>query len=101
MRRDRSGVVWWVRGMIVAVAVLTVAIGFCLFDQDDHGRQPDHGTAGHLAPDLCLGMLAASATLMSFARLFATGWTVHPPAVAAYVIARHVPDPPPRPVLFR
>ena len=94
MRRDHSREAWWIRGMVIAVALLTLATGFCLFDQDDHG------TAGQL-PDLCLGMLAVSLTVIPFARLLAVGWTVSAPAVAAYVVARHIPDPPPRPTLFR
>jgi len=80
--------------MVMAVVLLTVATGFCLFDQDDHG------TAGHLVPDLCLGMLAVSVAVMPLARVFAVGWSVNSPAVAAYVVARHIPDPPPRPLLF-
>jgi hypothetical protein len=81
--------------MVIAVVLLTVAAGFCLFDQDDQGA------AGHAVSDLCLGMLAASVTVLPFVRLLAVGWTVNPPAVAAYVVARHIPDPPPRPALFR
>lgn len=81
--------------MVIAIVLLTVAAGFCLFDQDDHGA------AGHQVPDLCLGMLAASVTVLPFVGLLAVGWTVNPPAVAAYVVGRHVPEPPPRSALFR
>lgn len=80
---------------MIVVALLTLATSFCLFDQDNHG------TAGQLVPDLCLGMLAVSLTVMPFAQLLAVGWTLNSPAVAAYVVARHIPDPPPRPTLFR
>jgi hypothetical protein len=51
-------------------------------------------------PDLCLGMIAVALTSMPFARLLAAGWTLNAPAVAAYVVARHSPDPPPRPALL-
>ena len=81
--------------MVSAVALLMLATGFCLFDQDDHG------TAGQLMPDLCLGMLAVSPTAMPCARLLAVGWTLNAPAIAPYVVARAIPDPPPRPALFR
>jgi hypothetical protein len=80
--------------MVIAVALLTLATGLCLFDQDDHAA------AGQLVPDLCLGMIAVSLTSMPFARLLAAGWTLNAPAVAAYVVARHIPDPPPRPALL-
>ena len=78
---------------MIATVFLTLAIGFCLFDQDEHDG------AGLL--DLCLGMLAVSLTVVSVGRLWAVGWGVIPPAPAAYVVARHTPDPPPRPGLFR
>jgi hypothetical protein len=81
--------------MVIAIALLTPAIGLCLFDQDDHE------TAGHLVPDPCLGMLAVSITVMPFARLLAVGWTLNAPAVEPYVVARSIPDPPPRLALSR
>jgi hypothetical protein len=95
IRRDRLREAWWVRGMVIAIVLLMLATGLCLFDQDDHA------TAGQLVPDLCLGMIAVSLMAIPFARLRAVGWTLTAPAVAAYVVVRHIPDPPPRPALFR
>ena len=94
LRSDPLRQVWWVWSLVIAAALLTLAIGFCLFD--------DHGTAGHVeAPDLCLGMLAVSLAVLSVAPLLAIGWAGSPPFIAAYAVARHTPDPPPRPVFFR
>lgn len=83
------------RGIVIAVALLTLATGLCLFDQHDIG--PD----GHVPPDLCLGMLAMSLVVMPLARLLVTGAAVIPPVDAMYAVARRIPVPPPRPVLFR
>lgn len=95
-RRDRASEAWWIRGMAIALALLTLATGFCLFDRDDHG------TADHAAPlDLCLAMLAASLAVIPFARLLAVGRALNPPVAAEYAVARRIPEPPPRPVLFR
>lgn len=82
--------------MVIAVALLTVAAGFCLFDQDDHDGA-DHA----VAPDLCLGMLAVSLMAIPFLLYFTAGWTVTAPVVAAYIVALRIPDPPPRPAPVR
>ena len=80
------------RGAVIAVALLALATGFCLFDQDEDG------TAGHVTPpDLCLGMLAASLAIMPLVGLLAAGWAASLPFQAAYAAAICVPDPPPKP----
>jgi hypothetical protein len=86
--RDR----WWVRGVVIAAALLVLATGFCLFDQDEHG------SGGRVTPpDLCLGMLALSLAVMPLVKSLAAGWAVSPRFVLARAFALHVPDPPPRP----
>lgn len=93
---NRLGEAWWVRSVVVAAALLILATGFCVFDQDDHAA------AGHVGPlDLCLGMLAVSLAVMPFVRLVVVGWALDPAVAAAYVVARHLPDPPPKPALLR
>lgn len=83
---------WWVRAAVIAAALLALATGFCLFDQDEDGA------AGHVGPpDLCLGMLVAALAIMPLIGLLATGWAVSLPIPAAYGVAIHVPDPPPKP----
>ena len=55
------------RGAVIAAALLVLATGFCLFDQDEDGSG-----GGVTPPDLCLGMLAAY-TLDLVLRI-ARGW---------------------------
>jgi hypothetical protein len=80
---------------VIAVALLALATGFCLFDQHD-----DHN-AGHAAAlDLCLSMLAVSLAAIPSVRFSITGSTVNVAVATAYIVARRIPDPPPRPALF-
>jgi hypothetical protein len=77
---------------VIAVALLALATSFCLFDRDEDGG------GGHVtALDLCLGMLAVSLAILPLAGLLPVGWAVGSPFIAAYAVALHVPDPPPRP----
>ena len=56
MRLRRGTWLWQVA--VVALAVLTVAVGFCLFDDDGAG------TGGHaVASDLCGGFLVSLSTV--------------------------------------
>jgi hypothetical protein len=96
IRDDRLNKTWWIRGVMIAAALLTLATGFCLFDQDDDGSA-DHV----MRPDLCLAMLAVSLAVMPLIRPLAVGWAVSPPVGTVHVVARHIPDPPPRLALFR
>lgn len=93
LRVGRLREAWWVQGATIAVALLALATGLCLFDQDEGGA------GGHVTPlDLCLGMLAVSLAVMPLARLLAVGWVVNLPVAAPYAVALHIPDPPPKPV---
>ena len=80
------------RGAVIAAALLVLATGFCLFDQDEDGSG-----GGVTPPDLCLGMLALSLAVTALVGLLAAGWVVSPRFVVARAFALHVPDPPPRP----
>lgn len=92
LRIGRLREAWWVRGATIAVALLALATGLCLFDQDEDGA------AGHVTPpDLCYGTLAVSLAVMPLARLLAVGWTVNLRVAAAYAVTPRVADPPPRP----
>jgi hypothetical protein len=75
---------WWLRGVTIAVAVLALATGLCLFDQDEEEL------------DLCLGMLAVSLAVMPFTGLLPVGWAVGLSVATPGAVAVRVPDPPPR-----
>jgi len=96
IRDDQLSKTWWIRGLMITVVLLTLATGFCLFDQD-HDGSADH----MMSPDLCLAMLAVSLAVMPLIRPLAVGWAVNPPVAGVHVVARHIPDPPPRLTLFR
>jgi hypothetical protein len=96
IRGARASGIWWVHGAVIAAALLTLATGFCLFDQDDHGA------AGHVsAPDLCSSIAATSLVVVFLAGLLPLGWAVSPLGIPVRVVACHVPDPPPKFALSR
>lgn len=83
---------WWVRGAAAAVALLALAAGVCVFDQDGGGA------GGRGTPlDLCLALLAVSLAVMPLVRLEAGGWAVSLPLAGAYDVALYSSDPPPKP----
>jgi hypothetical protein len=91
MRGEQLRTVWWARGLVLATALLVLASGFCLFDQDHDG------TTGRVTPpDLCLGMLAVALAGTPLVRPLAVGWTVNVPAAAPPTETLHIPDPPPK-----
>jgi hypothetical protein len=92
IRGEEFRKIWWVRGLVLAAALLALATGFCLFDQD-HDGAPGHMTV----PDLCLGMLAASLAVMPLVRLSVVGWAASLLVVVPRTVALHLPDPPPKP----
>ena len=93
MRSDRLKERWWVGGVVILAALLTLATACCLFG--------GHGRASHLAqPDLCLGVFVVSLAVISLRPLLAGGWAVRPLVVAAHAVGSQTPDPPPRPALF-
>jgi hypothetical protein len=81
----------WVQGAVIALALLVLATGLCLFDQDVDGA------AGHVtSPDLCLGMLAGGLAVAPLVALLAVGWALNLTVAAPLAVALHTPDPPPR-----
>jgi hypothetical protein len=75
----------------LALVMLVIAVGFCLFDGDDGD--------GHAGLDLCLGMLAASPTLTLISRLPLTGSTSTDRLSGILEFTPLVPAPPPKPAL--
>jgi hypothetical protein len=85
--RDRES--WATQAAILGMAVLVLAVGFCVFDTHD-------GTDDYASVDLCLAMLAVSLIIVLVSGLPLAGLT------SAYLLApvrefsSHVPAPPPR-----
>ena len=77
-------------GLILAVLVL--AIGFCVFDGDEHEY-------GHAGLDLCLGMLATSLAVTLVSRLPLTGMASADRLAALFEFSARVPAPPPKTTL--
>jgi hypothetical protein len=74
-------------GLILALLVL--AIGFCVFDGDEHED-------GHAGLDLCLSMLATSLAVPLVSRLPLTGTAGADRLVALPAFSARVPAPPPK-----
>jgi hypothetical protein len=76
----------------VILAVLVLAIGFCVFDGDEHED-------GHAGLDLCLGMLVTSLTFTLVSRLPLTGVASADRLAAVLDFSTRVPAPPPKAAL--
>jgi hypothetical protein len=79
--RDRASI----QAAAITAALLTLAVGFCVFDADDGGL------------DLCLGLMGVSFGVVLAERLTVAGSAVPMPATLAYSVPLHTPDPPPKP----
>ena len=81
---------WDRKALGLALAVLVLAVGFCLFDGDGH-HEDDHSGV-----DLCLGMLAVEMTLTLVARLPLTGVAGCDRRAGVREFTPLVPVPPPK-----
>ena len=75
--------------MAVALAVLVLATGFCLFDGDEDGHE-------HAGLDLCLGMLVAATVVAPTLELPLAGLATLERFAVALNFALGVPAPPPK-----
>jgi hypothetical protein len=82
-RRDRQA-------LGLALAVLVLAVGFCVFDGDGHHEDE------HPRFDLCLGMLAVEMTLALVSRLPLTGRAGSDRRARILEFTPLVPAPPPK-----
>jgi len=94
MIRDRLRVSGWATVTLTLMIAVTATVGFCLFDGDHDGRD-DHG----VSPDLCLGMLLTSLTVVLFTGLAPSGWAVMYRLEPVPVVGLRVPAPPPKSAL--
>lgn len=81
------------RTAILAMAVVVLAIGFCVFDGGDHDGMDDHASG---EVDLCLGMLAVSPPVALTAGLPLMGCTSAYGLAPVREFSPHVPAPPPK-----
>ena len=82
--KDRLRMDAWVgRVFLIAMVALTVAVGLCLFDDDE------------MCTNLCTG-LATFSVAMFLATLGAVQPLPSDPRCAVYVVSLHRPDPPPK-----
>src|SRR5262245_20631888 len=92
MRQRFFGQIWARRVLLAGMVLVTIAVGFCLFDGDEHGPTVGHGDPSF---DLCLG-LAITSIVAAALRLA----TMHAlPAAPAYVVHEapsRALDPPPK-----
>ena len=79
---------WALETVLVGMAVLVLAVGFCVFDSHD-------ASDGHGVVDLCLGMIAVSLAVV-LPGLPLTGLTSAYPLAPLPSLFRHVPAPPPK-----
>jgi hypothetical protein len=81
---------WDRKALGLVLATLMLAIGFCVFHGDGH-----HGS-DHAGLDLCLGMLAAFATVTLACRLPLVGSAAADRLASILELSLRVPAPPPK-----
>jgi hypothetical protein len=79
------------RVAIVAMTVVVLAVGFCVFDSHGHDAMDDNTSL-----DLCLAMLAVVLPVVLTAGLPLTGFTSVYPLAPVGEFSPHVPAPPPK-----
>jgi hypothetical protein len=85
---------WAWRVGAVALAALTLGVGFCLFD-GVQGATHHHAMTQDLSQDLCCGLLASSLAVILLA-LGAMNFMLVEPPRAVYVTSLRGIDPPPK-----
>lgn len=89
MTRDRARL--WQHAAILGAMLLMLAVGLCLTN-GEHGSMSGAG----MSPDLCLGMLAVTLTVVSLWRPPVSGWADRRRPVAPATVPIHALDPPPK-----
>ena len=78
---------WGGRALLIAMAVLTLAVGLCLCDDDE--------MANGMSVDLCLGLAIVSVAVVVLVVALIYPLSVDLPYMA-YAVSLHRPDPPPK-----
>lgn len=81
---------WPGSALVAAMVLLTLGIGFCLFDGDDHSAADDG-----VSFDLCIGLAVVSVSVVLLVFVLAHTLAIDPPYVL-HVVPLHRPDPPPK-----
>lgn len=81
----------WQHAAIFGAVLLTLAVGFCLAG-GEHGSMTHDG----MSPDLCLGMLAVTLTVLRPWAPLMSGWVDARRPVALVPVPIHVLEPPPK-----
>jgi hypothetical protein len=76
--------------LVAAMVLVTLAVGFCLFDGDEHGTADDGASL-----DLCFGLALASIAVLMLELVPVHTLSVDPPYLARAVPRRRL-DPPPK-----
>ena len=79
------------RAAVFAMALLILAVGFCLFDGDEHDAFGEHASL-----DLCLGLITISLPAALVAPLPLAGLTTAYRPTVVPTFLPHVPAPPPK-----
>jgi len=88
--RERLRHEWSGRALLVALALVTVAIGFCLFDGHAHGTT-DNGMSSHP----CCGLAIDSVAVIGLTSILVHPLPLDPPYVV-HAVPLHRLDPPPK-----
>jgi hypothetical protein len=90
-RSDRKS--WATQVAVIGMAVIVFAVGFCVFDGDDHS-----GTQDHAAIDFCFAMLTVSVPAVPASGLPLIGLLAAYRLAGLHPFSQLVPAPPPKPL---
>ena len=79
------------RAAVLAMTLLVLAVGFCLFDGDGHDASGEHASV-----DLCLGLVTISLPAALAAPLPLAGRSAAYQPALVRTFSPHVPAPPPK-----
>ena len=87
---------WAGQLVVTALAVLILALGFCLIDNQLLGMDGHHG----MSPDYCASLVMLTAILLTLLGLSAVGRPLADPTRPVYAVSLVCLDPPPKLLSF-